>query len=325
MTRDKQIKVQVDEAEKAVIENKARLAGMSASSFLRELALGFTTHTQEASQQVSQVDPRVDTLEANVLSLQVQLQEISQKLAKLANEHSHQENAPVCWNEGDIIDARYGRRYHLLLTSEHQKQTWDTKNAEGRLTDRTSYRWYKSLGIVCAITDRSRSDRWRFRIVGVFEPGLDLELTDEGNFIHPDGYWYYKKPDQVSPVSQEVSQKANVCVEESLSEAIALVPENVADELPSPDLSQKERPQPEATSVFLENPSADTTKVPNQMAAKEFREYYSLSSGDYGSVTNDARARASWVSPDGLRWRVDGKAKRAVWTQVTPSGSADDT
>ncbi|MEW6497700.1 MAG: hypothetical protein AB1589_35130 [Cyanobacteriota bacterium] len=60
----------------------------------------------------------------------------------------------------------------------------------------------------------------------------------------------------------------------------------------------------------------DATKVPIQMPGKEFKEQYQLSDADYGSVTNDARARGSWVSPDGLRWRVTGSDKRTVWTQV---------
>lgn len=332
MTRDKQIKVQVDEAEKAVIENKARLAGMSTSNFLRELALGFTTHIQEPSQQVSQVsqvDPRVDTLEANVLSLQVQLLEVNQKLANLANEHSHQES--VYWNEGDIIDSRYGKRYNLLRTSEYQEQNWDKqKNALGKPEAKTRYYWYKSLGLICSIVGESRSGQRKFEIEVVLEPGSDLKLTNRGNFIHPDGMYYFKEP-EVSQVSQEVSRKVSVCVKKDISKTITLAPKNVADELPSPDLSQEERSQPEATSVFPDEPSADTiapsdtNKVPSQMSGAEFRDYYSLSSGDYGLVINDARAKGFWVSPNSLQWKVDGEAKKAVWTQVTIEGSPRDT
>lgn len=329
MARGKHIKVQVDEAEKAVIENKARLAGMSTSNFLRELALSFPTHIQEPSQQVSQVDPRVDTLEANVLSLQVQLLEVNQKLANLANEHSHQES--VYWNEGDTIDSRYGKRYNLLLKSEYQEQNWDKqKNALGKPAAKTRYYWYKSLGLICSSMGESRSGQRKFEIEVVLEPGSDLKLTNKGNFIHPDGMYYSKEPDGVSQVSQKVSRKVNVCVKKDISKTITLVPKNVADELPSPDLSQEERSQPEAISVFPDEPSAttmspsDTAEVPSRMSREEFRKRYGFDTGVYGKVVSSAKDKP-YATSDGLHWKMSGYKKNTRWTQVTPSGTADDT
>ena len=76
------IRVVVTEAEKRIIEAKAKQMGKSVSSYLKGLAL---SSPEANSQLVSQYDLKVSQLEEMVMSIQAQIVEINHKLANLAN------------------------------------------------------------------------------------------------------------------------------------------------------------------------------------------------------------------------------------------------
>ncbi|MEH2009770.1 plasmid mobilization protein [Nostoc sp.] len=76
------IRVVVTEAEKRIIEAKAKQIGKSVSSYLKDLAL---SSPEANSQPVSQDHPRVSQLEQIVMDVQAQIAEINHKLANLNN------------------------------------------------------------------------------------------------------------------------------------------------------------------------------------------------------------------------------------------------
>ncbi|MEH2293292.1 plasmid mobilization protein [Nostoc sp.] len=73
--------VVVSEAEKVIIESKAKLTGKSVSSFLKDLALSY----DQITQPVTQPDLKVTQLEQQVIIMQAQISDINQKLCNLPN------------------------------------------------------------------------------------------------------------------------------------------------------------------------------------------------------------------------------------------------
>jgi len=308
----KTLRVVVSDDEASIIESRARLAGKSVSSYLKELGLKEPSHTDSYSQeysQHSQDSAKVSQLECMVLAMQTQLAEVSQQLAKLANKDSQLSDVRVeALTPGMVITGQQGKLYNTLLRSKYEAQIYEEKDHKGRVA-KTPYRWFKELGLICA-TDVgvSRSGQIKFRVVGVLEPGMELELTAEGGFMHLGAKWFCVTPEEHSQYSQHQS----VCVEEN-----------------SPDVAVDSEPLPPDAATQDAVDTEPLPEAPLQLSREELVQRLAKTPGEaktlgatlstLGGKDKKLAKILEWTrnkDPEGLAWKPLDE-DRGIWLTHT--------
>jgi len=248
-----------------------------------------------------------------VLAMQTQLAEVSQHLANLANKDSQLISACVeALEPGMVITGQQGKLYNTLLRSKYEAQLYEEKDHKGRVA-KTPYRWFKELGLICA-TDVgvSRSGQIKFRVVGLLEPGMELELTAEGGFMHPGSKWFPVVYEEVSQHSQEVSQHNIVCVEEN-----------------SPDVAVDTEPLPPDAATQDAVDTESLPEAPLQLSREELVQRLAKTPGEaktlgatlstLGGKDRKLAKILEWTSkkdPEGLAWKPLDE-DRGIWLTHT--------
>nr|WP_290225681.1 hypothetical protein [Trichocoleus desertorum] len=325
MPRNADIRVQLTALEKETIEAKAKAAGKSNSSFLRDLALSSISHTfYEGSQEPSQ-EPKLDRLEATLMAMQEQLTQLNQKLSQ---ESSQSKNVCVAFEVGETITAQSSKRHGLLLRCQFIPQ----EVPAGWVVKRGKYRWYPDLGVVCMLKEFSRSEKPKYLVKWVLKPGQELSLTPEGGFIHSDGKIYLVR--EAQEIGQEVGQDAT----QELTQVTSQEPSQPIQEV-SPE-PQKTSQEP--TQISSQEPSQpidprltlSLDKLAERLAKKAEVDLFSvkgtlLAVGGTLQATGQKNKALKWTSerdPDSLGW-LPSDTERSLWKaqEVSQKDSQEKT
>lgn len=280
----------------------------AAHSVSRNQALNTLIRASQQPDTPSKLPPKDATYD----DLSSELASIKARLTKLeaATQKTPADATPE-FKLGQVITGQHSKLYPLLCHSQTAKDKHNKKR----------FSLHPDLGLVTEVT-ASRSEKKKFKVVGVFDPTIKEVIVSEDNtFMDADGRWYYQSLEESveEPLEEPVEEPIQESVEpiESLApiqEVAVIAPESTLEV--SGDISEISPDAPQSTLKVT--PSLPEVTQAVTLNRDEFVAKFGMIRANntaYSEAYHKTKDGGFWTAPDGTTWARTGDNRKALWTQ----------